>query len=549
MVASDITTVLLVFVLCVTGLHGMEVVVEITCNKTCLNGGQCVLSPDPLLGLKQTCTCPLYYTGVFCEKFALRVNCDKPCENGGECVVNVTENTYTTVNKTCVCPQNYHGDVCQTFAPSTTASTVSSTTASTTSPTTASTTSTTTASTIINSTTSPTTTSTVSPTVTSMMSTTTSTGQTSIVSTTVCVPPCTAGQGECVVLRNSQLAPHLIDRAYCNCSTSATGYYYGKQCQHYQQNVTCDPPCKNGGECTVTGRCNCKGTANGYDPGDCSSFSADPCNPACENGGTCLGGVCQCKSTNELHYSGSHCEQTVQCTPTCVHGVCKSFGTSLSYCSCDSNSTGSYEGSTCENFTAYTYNDATDTCTEPCENGGTCKTYIDECRCKFNATHYISGPTCSQVQECIGGCLNGGVCGNGSTCLCTQEYTGANCETYIGCPCQNNGTCMGQYCGCTSNSTGYFGGRLCDQFVFSPPCYPSVLNGGLCFHQHSACPYDDIGYFHGDQCEQYSVHNCSSSCLEPYVCVQQYCTCPYNVAEGYTYLDDVDEACSIKYYL
>ncbi|XP_050401583.1 fibropellin-1 isoform X2 [Patella vulgata] len=529
MVAPGISTALLVFVLWVNVSHGVEVVVEITCNKACLNGGQCVLLPDPYSGFKQTCTCPLYYTGVFCEKFALRVNCDKACENGGQCVVNVTENTYTLVNNTCVCLQNYHGDLCQTFVPSTT----TTSTASTTTTSTASTTMASTASSSIA----------PSPNVNSMTST-------AMASTAVCDPPCTAGHGECVVLRNSQLAPHLTDQAYCNCSTSATGYYYGKQCEHYQQNITCEPSCKNGGECSVTGRCNCIGTANGYDPGDCSRFSAEPCNPACENGGSCLGGVCQCKSTNEWDYSGSHCEQAVQCIPACVDGECRSFGYNSTYCSCNSNSTGYYEGPTCDTFTPY-INDVTDTCSEPCENGGTCGVYSNKCRCKSNGTHYTSGPTCSQVQECIGGCLNGGVCGNGSTCLCTQEYTGAYCETYIGCPCQNNGTCFGKYCGCPSNSTGHYYGQICEQFAFEPPCYPSVLNGGLCFHQSSACPYDDIGYFHGDQCEQYSKHNCSSICVEPYVCVAKYCTCPYNLAEGYSYYDVFGsvEKCSGKYYL
>ncbi|XP_055956475.1 von Willebrand factor D and EGF domain-containing protein [Patella vulgata] len=380
MVASSITTTLLILALWVTVLHGVEVDVEITCNKPCLHGGECVLSPDLCSGFKQTCACPPSYTGEFCEKVILKVNCDKACENGGQCVVKVTENTCTTVNKTCVCPQNYHGDLCQTFVP-TRASTAS------------------------------------------------------------CDPPCTTGQGECVVLRNSQLAPHLTDRAYCNCTTAVTGYYYGNQCQHHQQKVPCDPPCKNGGVCTVTGRCNCQGTSRGdYDPGDCSMFSTDQCNPACENGGSCLGGVCQCKSTNEWDYSGSHCEQAVQCAPACVHGVCYSFGDNYSYCRCDSNSTGTYEGSTCDIFTApqctpacvhgvcidgYCTCDSNSTgryegpacdiftvsaCSELCENGATCGVYNNECQCKSNATHDTSGPTCSQVSECVGGCLNGTYC-------------------------------------------------------------------------------------------------------------------------------------------
>ncbi|KAK6180440.1 hypothetical protein SNE40_012596 [Patella caerulea] len=489
MVTSSITTALLVLVLWATVLHGVEVDVEITCNKPCLHGGECVLSSDLCSGFKQTCNCPPSYTGEFCEKVVLRVNCDKACQNGGHCVVNVTEDTCTTVHKNCVCPQNYHGDLCQTFVPSTT-----------------------------------------------------------VASTDSCDPTCTAGQGECVVLRNSQLAPHLKDRAYCNCSKSATGYYYGKQCQHYQQNVPCDPPCKNGGECTVAGRCNCRGTtSSGYDPGDCSMFSTDPCNPACENGGSCLGGACKCKSANDWHYSGSHCEKAVQCTPTCVNGVCysyTSYGYNHTYCSCDSNSTGSYEGPTCDTFTATQ-------CTPACVHG-VCN--YGRCSCDSNSTGRYEGPACDTFKAiCVGDCLNGGVCGdgNGSTCLCSQEYTGTYCETYIGCPCQNNGTCIGQYCFCPMNSTGQFYGQLCDIFISSPPCYPSVLNGGLCSAGRAFCPYDDIGYFHGDQCEEYSVHNCSSSCVEPEVCVADQCRCPYNLAQGYAYIDFGlgGNKCGSKYYI
>ncbi|XP_050402354.2 neurogenic locus notch homolog protein 2 isoform X1 [Patella vulgata] len=513
---TSIIVVLFVIPGWISVLHGVEVDVALPCNKTCVHGGHCVITPDSSCsGFKQTCNCPPSYTGEFCENFLIKVECDKLCQNGGQCVVNFKHDGCTTAYSTCVCPKYYYGDLCDTFS-----------------------------------------------------------------TDPICDPPCAASQGECVVLRNSQLAPHLTDGAYCNCSMSATGYYYGNQCQHYQEKGTCNPTCRNGGECTFRGTCDClqATTSDYFYPGfygntDCSEY--DPvCNPACQNGGTCYYGFCQCKHSDLGYYNDSACEQFNLCNPACQNGGTCYYGS----CYCKSTPLGYYNGSTCEQFIL---------CNPACQNGGTC--YYGSCQCKYsplgyyygsaceqfqdfnrcnppcssdrwcqygncqcksNATQYIYGASCSGVEDCVGGCLNGGTCEFGGRCKCLKEYTGVNCETYTGgCPCQNNGQCVDDVCHCVANETGIFTGDLCENFSFRYPCYPTVLNGGLCSGGTIYCPYDEMGYFHGDQCEKYSVKYCSG-CLEPEVCFfEEGCKCPYNLTERSFTFTNSNGTCSGTYYL
>ncbi|XP_050400565.1 fibropellin-1 isoform X2 [Patella vulgata] len=461
-------------------LYGVEVDVAVPCNKTCLHGGHCVITPDSSClgsGFKQICNCPPSYTGEFCENFLIKVECDKICENGGRCVVNFTNEGCKSFLTTCVCPLNYYGDLCETFR-----------------------------------------------------------------ADPICDPPCTAGQGECVVLRNSQLAPHLTDGTYCNCSMSATRYHYGNQCQHLQQKGTCNPPCRNGGECNYKGRCICPQRPNSDSPYEsfegCREF--DPvCNPGCQNGGTCFRGICECVITEQGYYNGPVCEQFIEkiCNPACQNGgTCR-----RGFCRCKQNNLWEYYGSACEQFQDYRR------CSPPCEDDSVCQ--YSFCRCISNASQYISGSGCSNVIECVGGCLNGGTCDYGGKCRCLKEYTGFNCETYTGCPCLNNGRCVDDECHCVANETGTFNEDLCSNFIFHYPCYPPVLNGGLCSGGNIFCLYDDVGYFHGDQCEKYSLKNCGSSCLEPEVCLEEGCICPYNLTERhFTYTND-NGRCKGQYYL
>ncbi|XP_050401587.1 von Willebrand factor D and EGF domain-containing protein isoform X2 [Patella vulgata] len=487
-VTCNIVVVLFIIPGWISVLDGVEVQLAIPCNKTCLHGGRCDITPDPTCsgsGYKQICNCPSSYTGEFCENVLIKVECDKLCQNGGRCVVNFKYDGCTTAYSSCVCPKYYYGDLCDIFR-----------------------------------------------------------------TDPICDPPCTAGQGECVVLRNSQLAPHLTDRAYCNCSMSATGYYYGNQCQHYQEKGLCNPPCRNGGECNYRGMCICPQDPKGYSR-DCREF--DPvCNPACQNGGTCYYGSCGCTSTDQGYYNGSACEQfqsnicnpacqnggtcnrgSCQCTPTdqgyyygsaCEHvdlckPACQNGGKCYrGYCQCTITAQGYYYGSACEKFKILLRG-----CSPPCENGSVCRD--GTCQCNVN------GSNCSTVEECVGGCLNGGTCDYRGKCKCLMEYTGVNCETYTGCPCLNNGRCSDDVCQCTINETGAFTGDLCTEFTFLYPCYPSVLNGGWCVAGTTLCPYDDVGYFHGDQCEKYSLKSCNGSCIEPEVCSSYGCTCPYNLTE------------------
>ncbi|KAK6180555.1 hypothetical protein SNE40_012687 [Patella caerulea] len=188
-----------------------------------------------------------------------------------------------------------------------------------------------------------------------------------------------------------------------------------------------------------------------------------------------------------------------------------------------------------------------DICSPPCEDGSVCR--YGSCRCISNDTEYRSGSDCSDVTECMGGCLNGGTCVIGGECRCLKEYTGVNCETYTGCPCLNNGRCVESVCNCVINETGMFMGDLCQRFTFIYPCYPPVLNGGFYSVGVIYCPYDDIGYFHGDQCEKYSFKNCSSNCIEPEVCLEEGCSCPYNLTERrFTYTND-NGRCNETYYM
>ncbi|XP_072179665.1 protein shifted-like [Diadema setosum] len=79
----------------------------------------------------------------------------------------------------------------------------------------------------------------------------------------------------------------------------------------------CNPPCAQGGECNLSGRCDCK---DGYYGPQCRQVL---CNPHCYNGGTCVSpGVCACTKG----FSGKFCH-LASCKDNCYnHGRCVAPG-------------------------------------------------------------------------------------------------------------------------------------------------------------------------------------------------------------------------------
>lgn len=125
-----------------------------------------------------------------------------------------------------------------------------------------------------------------------------------------------------------------------------------------------------------------------------------------------------------------------------------------------------------------------------CENGGTPdpdgNTY---CLC----TNEFTGRQC-ETAVCSPDCDNGGQCiaENGhSTCLCAEGFTGTRCETPV-CPkkCKNGGSCVshGYYSTCEC-APGYTG-RTCSHEVRPGTC-PSVRDMGDPRATQAPCSFDD----------------------------------------------------------
>ncbi|XP_062610978.1 uncharacterized protein LOC134272830, partial [Saccostrea cucullata] len=76
----------------------------------------------------------------------------------------------------------------------------------------------------------------------------------------------------------------------------------------------CNPPCLNGGNCSLIRKCECPSTYRGP---DCNT---PVCYPQCQNGGTCIyPDTCSCRKA----YTGKHCE-TPECSyhSPCFPGTC-----------------------------------------------------------------------------------------------------------------------------------------------------------------------------------------------------------------------------------
>ncbi|CAF0950672.1 unnamed protein product [Rotaria sordida] len=77
-----------------------------TCNKTCLNGGQCYI--DEQKGGQPQCSCPNEYYGPTCEYMNRPKSClpKNPCMNNGKCIT-------TSVGSECVCRKGTFGVLCE----------------------------------------------------------------------------------------------------------------------------------------------------------------------------------------------------------------------------------------------------------------------------------------------------------------------------------------------------------------------------------------------------------------------------------------------------
>lgn len=162
-------------------------------------------------------------------------------------------------------------------------------------------------------------------------------------------------------------------------------------------------------------------------------------------------------------YTGSRCQDYIdlcQETNLCLNGgECISVeqdGTPAFECNC----VGPYRGNLCQIF---------DPCVDsPCSNNGTCvadNTTVLGYQCSCISP--FLGYQCMYLDLCLLNqpCLNGGTCSNNlpsltdvltsedgslpdqtSTCLCSPEFTGGQCETEITpcyyLPCENGGTCV-----------------------------------------------------------------------------------------------------------
>ena len=122
-------------------------------------------------------------------------------------------------------------------------------------------------------------------------------------------------------------------------------------------------------------------------------------------------------------------------------------------------------------------------CSQPCQNGGTCDFTTDGCFCPPGFT----GAQCeTSLTACDSSpCQNGGTCsidGAGFSCACAPGYCGSECEEAVNAcdtaPCQNGGTC-------TSTGPGIFSCACVAGFVGDDcsvePCNPNPCqNGGTC---------------------------------------------------------------------
>ncbi|EGD81882.1 fibropellin Ia [Salpingoeca rosetta] len=536
----------------------------------CQNGGTC----EVYWWKYYKCYCPDGFRGSNCEE--QNDICDSnPCLNGGTCKSKDHGRDYK-----CYCPHGYKGERCEINRYTTTPSrpTTTENDICDTNPTTAGTTSAT------------------APTVQgpsaarSIRYTTTSSRPTSTENDICDTNPCLNG-GTC------KSKDHGRDyKCYCPHG------YKGERCEINRYTTTpsrptttendiCDSnPCLNGGTCKSKDhgrdyKCYCP---HGYKGERCeiNRYTTTPSRPTttendiCDTNPCLNGGTCKSKDHGRDYkcycphgYKGERCEinryTTTPSRPSttendicdsnpCLNGgTCKSKDHGRDYkCYCPHG----YKGERCE-INRYTTTPSRPTTTEndicdtnPCLNGGTCKSkdhgrdYKCYCphgykgeRCEINRyTTTPSRPTTTENDICdTNPCLNGGTCkskdhGRDYKCYCPHGYKGERCEInrYTTTPsrptttendicdtnpCLNGGTCKSKdhgrdyKCYCPH---GYKGERCEINRYTTTPSRPTTtendicdtnpcLNGGTCKSKDHGrdykcyCPH---GY-KGERCE------------------------------------------------
>ena len=209
------------------------------------------------------------------------------------------------------------------------------------------------------------------------------------------------------------------------------------------------------------------------------------CDPQCTN-------PTKCKDTPTNDIFG-----TCTCTQTCQNsGTCNTVNGT---CTCKPG----YTGTQCE----------TPTCASPCLNKGKCSS-PNTCTCPATYT----GPQC-QTAVCTSRCLNGGTCTSPDKCTCADGWEGLQCEiAKCTSECFNEGKCSSpNKCTCPATYTG----AQCQ----TPVCNPSCLNWGTCTSPNT-CTCQP-GY-EGKQCE---TPVCENKCLNGGSCTgPNWCSCTW----GYT---------------
>ena len=192
------------------------------------------------------------------------------------------------------------------------------------------------------------------------------------------------------------------------CVQNNTAYYNGVSCicKAGYHGTSCEfLPCNSvGGTSCGNGTCNDDGSCNCY-----ANYTGIHCNVYCDPVGTynMTSDSCNCKN----HYSGSDCSIN-ECL-VAGSGVCNGHGncTDDKACKCNPN----YSGNECNIY---------------CDPIGTYNITSNGCICKA----HFHGSDCS-TTECGSGntCSGHGTCNVNGTCTCNQFWSGAVCDTSVGC--------------------------------------------------------------------------------------------------------------------